>query len=209
MDRGVPTEEIFGGGCGTRHARFFYLVGTAKGKIQQCEKKWLDLPWQKVRESVDVKLFEQDGELYVLAKSAGRKSQRDRHAPQAPDSLLRKLRAMRRSLPSRDQLLMRLGAANRKRADRFHSCFLQLPGETSRSRGRPSSFVWIRKKLQERNGRTGNYLLRSNLTAGDPSLLWARYGAVDQIEAVFKSLKSELSIRPIRITGAFAPTRTF
>jgi hypothetical protein len=44
-------------------------VGTPKGKIQQCEKKWLDLPWQKVRESVEVKRFEQEGELYGLAKS--------------------------------------------------------------------------------------------------------------------------------------------
>jgi len=26
-------------------------VGTPKGNIQEHEKKWLDLPWQKVRES--------------------------------------------------------------------------------------------------------------------------------------------------------------
>jgi len=40
------------------------------------KRKWLDLPWQKVRDSVDVKLFEQDGELYVLAKSEGEKPKR-------------------------------------------------------------------------------------------------------------------------------------
>jgi len=73
MDRGIPSEEIL------REMRdpareIFYLVGTPKGKIQQSEKKWLDLPWQKVRESVEVKLFEQEGELYVLAKSAGRQA---------------------------------------------------------------------------------------------------------------------------------------
>ena len=33
------------------------------------EKKWLELPWRKVRESVEVKLFAEEGELYVLAKS--------------------------------------------------------------------------------------------------------------------------------------------
>jgi hypothetical protein len=59
------------------------VVGTPKSKIKQYEKKWLDLPWQKVRDSVDVKLFDNDGELYVLAKSTGLASQRDRHAPQA------------------------------------------------------------------------------------------------------------------------------
>jgi len=74
------------------------LVGTSKSKIKRHEKKWLDLPWQKVRDSVEVKLFEQDGELYVLAKSeaARRKS---RHARKRLARLLRKLRAMRRSLP--------------------------------------------------------------------------------------------------------------
>jgi hypothetical protein len=77
MDRAVPTEEILQE-MRDPAREIFYLVGTPKGKIQQYEKKWLDLPWQKVRDSVDVKLFEQDGELYVLAKSAGRKA-KDRH----------------------------------------------------------------------------------------------------------------------------------
>jgi hypothetical protein len=93
MDRGIPSEETL------REMRdpareIFYLVGTPKGKIQQYEKKWLDLPWQKVRESVEVKLFEQEGELYGFAKSKGRQA---------------KETAMRRKPSSRDQLLMRLG----------------------------------------------------------------------------------------------------
>src|SRR6202022_3525672 len=88
----------------------FYLVGTPKGKIQQYEKKWLDLPWQKVRESVEVKLFEQEGELYVLAKSAGRQAKETAMRRKRLARLLKKLRAMRRSLPSLVQLLMRLGA---------------------------------------------------------------------------------------------------
>jgi hypothetical protein len=31
-------------------------------------------------------------------------------------------------------------------------------------------------------------LLRSNLTAGDPSVLWTRYVQLTQIESVFRSL---------------------
>src|SRR6266853_1658115 len=49
-----------------------YLVGTSKSKITQYEKPWLELPWQKVRDAIDVKLFATNGELYVLAKSTGR-----------------------------------------------------------------------------------------------------------------------------------------
>jgi len=54
MDRGIPTEEILQE-MRDPAREIFYLVGTPKGKIQEYEKKWLDLPWQKVRESVEVK----------------------------------------------------------------------------------------------------------------------------------------------------------
>jgi hypothetical protein len=51
----------------------FYLVGSPRGKIKQYEKKWLELPRRKVRDSVEVKLFARDGQMYVLAKSEGRR----------------------------------------------------------------------------------------------------------------------------------------
>src|SRR2546422_1051138 len=99
MDRGIPTEEILQE-MRDPAREIFYLVGTAKGKIQEYEKKWLDLPWQKVRDSVEVKLFEQDGELYVLAKSEGRRAKETAMRRKRLARLLRKLRAMRRNLPS-------------------------------------------------------------------------------------------------------------
>ena len=41
------------------------------------------------------------------------------------------------------------------------------------------------------------YLLRSNLTEADPSLLWGYYLQLVQIEQAFKNLKGDLAIRPI------------
>src|SRR5260370_21324998 len=110
MDRGIATEAVL---AEMRRARpeTFYLVGTSRAKVQQYEKKWLELPWQKVRASVEVKLFSQDGELYVLAKSEGRQAKEMAMRRKKLARLLRKLRAMRRSCPQRDQLLMRVGAA--------------------------------------------------------------------------------------------------
>jgi transposase len=196
MDRGIPSEEIL------REMRdsareIFYLVGTPKGKIQQYEKKWLDLPWQKVRESVEVKLFEQEGELYVLAKSKGRQAKETAMRRKRLTRLLRKLRAMRRGLPSRDQLLMRLGAAKSAAGRAFQFVHLQVPGEDQEVTRETFQFHMDKKKLQAAEWRDGHYLLRSNLTAGDPSVLWARYVLLTQIESVFRSLKSELGIRPI------------
>ena len=73
MERGIPTEETLAE-MRDPDRQVSYLVGTPKSKIKQYEQKWLDLPWQKVRDSVEVKLFENGGELYVLAKSTGRQA---------------------------------------------------------------------------------------------------------------------------------------
>ena len=50
----------------------WYLVGTPKGRLSKLEKALLSLPWQAVREGVDVKLLRQEQELYVLAQSHAR-----------------------------------------------------------------------------------------------------------------------------------------
>jgi transposase len=196
MDRGIPSEAILQE-MRDPAREIFYLVGTPKGKIQQSEKKWLDLPWQKVRESVEVKLFEQEGELYVLAKSAGRQAKETAMRRKRLARLLKKLRAMRRSLPSLVQLLMRLGAAKSAAGRAFQFVHLQVPGEGQEVTRETFQFRVDKKKLQAAQWRDGHYLLRSNLTAGDPSVLWARYVQLTQIESVFRSLKSELGIRPI------------
>lgn len=53
MDRGIPTEATL---AYMRERQISYLVGTPKGRINKHEKQWLSLPWQKVRDSVEVKL---------------------------------------------------------------------------------------------------------------------------------------------------------
>jgi transposase len=128
MDGGIPTEEILEE-MRDPARQIFYLVGTPKGKIQEYEKKWFDQPWQKVRESVEVKLFEQEGELYVLAKSEGRRAKETAMRRKRLARLLRKLRALRRSLPSRDQLLMRLGAARSEAVRAYRFLEMQVPKE--------------------------------------------------------------------------------
>jgi hypothetical protein len=108
MDRGIPTEEVLTE-MRDPEREVFYLVGTPRGKIQQYEKQWLELPWRKVRESVEVKLFAEEGELYVLARSAGRRAKEQAIRRRKLVRLLWKLRHLRRKSPARDQLLLRIG----------------------------------------------------------------------------------------------------
>jgi len=196
MDRGVPSEAILKD-MRDPQQETFYLVGTPKSKINQHEKKWLDLPWQTVRDSVEVKLYEHEGELYVLAKSGGRQAKENAMRRKRLARLLRKLRAMRKSLPKRDQLLLRIGAARKEAGRAFGFVKIQRPAVDQAVTRATFSFEVDKAKLKAAEQRDGHYLLRSNITGEDPAVLWTRYVQLTQIESVFRSLKSELSIRPI------------
>jgi transposase len=196
MDRGIPTEALLQE-MRDPARQTFYLVGTPKGRVNQHEKKWLELPWQQVRESVQVKLYEHEGELYVLARSEGRQAKENAIRRKRLARLLRKLRVMRRSLPKRDQLLLRIGAAKKEAGRAFGFVTIRVPKADEEVSRETFSFIVDKKKLRKAELRDGHYLLRSNLTAEDPGVLWERYVQLTQIEAAFKAMKSELGLRPI------------
>ncbi len=196
MDRGIPTEAVLAE-MRDPEREMFYLVGTTRERVKKYEKQWLDLPWRKVRDSVEVKLFSQDGELYVLAKSEGRRAKERAIRRRRLARLMRKLRAMRRSCPKRDQLLMRVGAAKKEAGRAFGFVKIQLPQAGQEVTRETFTFQLDKTKLKEAEQRDGHYLLRTNLVAEDPALLWDRYTQLVQIEEAFKCLKSELGIRPI------------
>lgn len=196
MDRGIPTEAVLAE-MRAPARQVFYLVGTPKGRVNQHEKKWLDLPWQQVRESVQVKLYEHEGELYVLAKSEGRQAKESAIRRKRLARLLRKLRVMRKSLPKRDQLLLRIGAAKKEAGRAFGFLTMRLPKADEEVTRQTFRFSTNKKKLRQAEQRDGHYLLRSNLTGEDPGVLWERYIQLTRIEAAFKTMKGELGLRPI------------
>ena len=61
------------------------------------------------------------------------------------------------------------------------------------------SLEWSAKEGQQqwREAREGAYLLRTNLTAATASELWEQYMQLTEVEAAFRALKNELSIRPL------------
>lgn len=196
MDRGIPTEEVLAEMRDPQRS-VRYLVGTPRGKIRQYEKRWLALPWQKVRESVEVKLFVEEGELFVLAKSEGRRAKETAMRRRRLARLLWKLRALRRSGPPRDQLLLRIGAAKKEAGRAYGFVHLRLPKEGEEVSRQTFTFALDKEKLQKAELRDGHYLLRSNMIAEDPVVVWASYVQLTEIEAAFKALKSELGLRPI------------
>jgi hypothetical protein len=177
MDRGIPSEAILKE-MRASERQTSYLVGTPKGRIGQHEKKWLDPPWQKVRDSVEVKLYEHEGELYVLAKSDGRQAKENAIRRKRLVRLLRRLRTMRKSLPKRDQLLLRIGAAKKEAGRAFGFVKIRLPDKDQQVTRVTFTFRTDKAKLR------GCRAARWTLSAAQQSHRRRPGGAVDPICAV-------------------------
>jgi len=196
MDRGIPTEEVLAQMRGS-DPPIYYLVGTPKGRLTRYEKQLLELPWQAVREGVQVKLLPQDQELYVLAQSAERINKERSMRRRQLKGLVKRLKELQRMELSRDHLLLKLGAAKQQFPAAWRLLQLQVPQASSGLQRQNFAFKLLTDKLRQLRRREGRYLLRSNLSAQDPSRLWQFYVQLTQVEAAFKDLKDDLSLRPI------------
>jgi transposase len=192
MDRGIPTEDVL---AKMRQADppVSYLVGTPKGRLSKLEKALLGLPWQAVREGVDVKLLPQEQELYVLAQSHARINKERAMRRRKLKWLWARLKqiAVMEKL-SREELLMKLGAARSKAPTAWR--LVNIDVEKDRA---AFSYSLNRDKLRIQRRREGRYLLRTNMTSQDPALLWQYYVQLVVVEQAFKNLKDDLAIRPV------------
>jgi transposase len=196
MDRGIPTEETLKAMRGA-DPPIHYLVGTPKGRLSQLEKEFLKLPWEAVRDAVDVKLLDQGGELYVLARSAGRVDKERSMRRRRLKKLLKRLHELQAQTLTRDQLLLKLGAAKKEAGRAYGLVDIRLPDRDQAVTPETFRFTLNRRKLRIARRREGGYLLRSNLKGDHPALLWHYYIQLTEIEQAFKELKGDLSIRPI------------
>ena len=196
MDRGIPTEETLEQ-MRTAQPPVHYLVGTPKGRLSKFERKFLNLPWQAVRPSVDVKLLAHDEELYILARSHPRTLKERSMRRRRLKILWRRLHELQRQTPTRDSLLLKLGAAKKEAGRAYHLVEIQIPDPNQPVTPESFTFSLRRDKLRTVRRREGRYLLRSNLPNEDPATLWQYYIRLTEIEQAFKELKHDLAIRPI------------
>jgi len=196
MDRGIPTEEVL-----TRMREssppIHYLVGTPKGRLTKLEKRFLTQPWEAVRREVHVKLLEQDGELYVLARSEGRVAKERSMRQRRLRKLWNRLQELQKQALARDELLLKLGAAKKAAGRAYYLVDIHLPQPDQAVTPETFYFRLQHQKLRAVRRREGCYLLRSNLTSENPAELWRHYIQLTEIEQAFKELKGDLALRPV------------
>jgi transposase len=189
MDRGIPTEEVL---QEMRASAVFYLVGTPKGRLTRYEKTLTDLPWHTVREGVEVKLLSQNDEVYVLAQSRDRIHKERSIRQRQLKKLWKRLHELEEMELTRDQLLLKLGAAKQQSPSAWSFVEIILPKEDISFR-----FSLRKDRLRKARRREGRYLLRTNLVGQDPAEMWEFYTQLVHVEEAFKNLKGDLALRPI------------
>jgi len=198
FDRGVVSEENL---AAIRKRGGEYLVGTTRSKLKQFEAELLKDDFEKIRPDVEVKQIQILGweETYILCRTEGRKEKekaiRSRFVAKIEKALtgLEK-RIAEGKLKDRGKMWMRLG-----RIQASHPQVADLYEMAIKDSKEGARLVWRQKPEQQQwlEAREGAYLLRTNLTAGTAADLWKKYMQLTEVEAAFRTLKSELAIRPL------------
>ena len=192
MDRGIPTEKDLEA-MRSSEPPIHYLVGTPKGRLTKYEKQLLELPWQAVREGVEVKLLKEEKEFYVLARSQDRQNKERGMRRGQLKRLWRRLKEIQAmSFSRKTDMVMKLGAAKQQAPSAWRLVQVEISESESSFK-----FSLRKNKLRQVRQREGQYLLRSNLTEEPPAQVWHIYIQLTQVEEAFKNLKGDLSLRPL------------
>ena len=199
FDRGIVSEENLET---LRKHNGQYLVGTRRSELRPFEEELLRAEgWQKVREDVEVKLIPipTGVETYVLCRSQGRREKEKAiHA--------RQIKRIEKQLVKLQKRIAKGRIKNRMKIERQIGAILARSPQVAdlyevklEKRIKTQTLVWEKQtaKMTWAKMREGSYLLRTNLKGETPEVLWEKYMQLVEVEASFRTFKSELAIRPI------------
>ena len=199
FDRGVASERNLEA---LRRAGGLYLVGTPRTLLRKVEAQLLEENWTRVREGIEVKrVASPDGseDTFILCRSTDRRQKEaaihDRFERKIEEWLIRIETAVQAGrLRSRDVLQQRLGRIKLECSRVARAYSFQVDGD-----GDALRFSWAKDEAKARYLRhtEGAYLLRTNLAGHDEPELWTMYMQLNDAEAAFRTLKQDLSIRPV------------
>jgi transposase len=202
MDRGMVSEDNL---QFLRDRSGLYLVGTPRGMLKKFQAYLLDSNWSQVQEGVEVKLVNSpDGqETFVLCRSADRREKEkaihERFAKRIEAGLGKLDRELKQARRKRDRAVLerrigRLLGRNSRAAGGFK---IELVKDKTCRAGLKLCWSCVQAWKQWAQLSEGCYLLRTNLTEQSPEKLWRTYMQLTDVEAVFRTGKSDLKIRPI------------
>lgn len=192
FDRGIVSEDNL---ALLRERGAHYLVGTPKRQLHAYEQRLLEGPWTKASAEVEVQLVPENDEVYVLCRSAGRQAKEKAMRGRWLRGLIADLLALRRrvahgQLKQPDLIQQTLGRLSERHPQAWRWVTVEYTAGAVRWR-------WDRAAIRRAIRTEGAYLLRAHWTEKDPAKLWQTYIQLTEAEAAFRTLKTEIKVRPI------------
>jgi len=202
MDRGMVSEENL---QFLRDRGGRYLVGTPRNMLKRFEQHLLNKDWIEVQEGIEVKLVSSgDGqETFVLCRSADRREKEramhGRFVERIEKALIKLAEELAGGRRKRDQGIIerrigRLLQRNWRAAGGFKIDVLE---DSRYCSGLKLKWSRVHHWAEWASLSEGCYLLRTNIIDQTPEQLWRTYIQLTDVEAVFRTGKSDLKIRPI------------
>jgi len=210
LDAGAGTTVVLDAGiAGEDNLRYLveqgyrYLVVSRKRKRAFDEDQAITVkqtPGQCVKVQRVVNEHTGEVELYCHSELREKKEQaiQDRFAERFEAALQKLAEGLPKKGTTKryDKVLERLGRLKEKyaRAAQHYDIIVTADEHTDNA----SALTWTRReKPHSQASHPGVYCLRANLDDWDEATLWQTYTMLTDLEAVFRSLKSELGLRPI------------
>ena len=193
FDRGIVSEDNL---ALLRERGAHYLVGTPKRKLKDYEQHLVEGTWARASGEVEVQLVPESDEVYVLCRSVGRQQKERAMRRRWLKALVRDLFALRRrvrsgKLKQPDLIQMQLGRLSERHPQAWRwIASIEAAHGTIR-------WEWARELFGRAVLSEGAYLLRAHWTERDPAKLWQTYVQLAEAEAAFRTMKSEVKLRPI------------
>jgi hypothetical protein len=204
MDRGIPTEATL---RTMRENDTSYLVGTPRSMLDKLQARLIDQSWSEVHDGMKVKLLWEADEVFVLARSEDRATKERAMRQRKFKALVRGLRKLARRMRttrvdgspsiSRDDLIAKVAVLKKEAGRVARSITITIPKASEPFTSGSFGYELNARHLEQQRLREGAYLLRTNLAGADPAELWRTYMGLVQIESAFKTIKSDLCVRPI------------
>jgi hypothetical protein len=178
----------------------YYLVGTPKSQLSRFESLLTEQSWEKAAKEVEVKLCAQDDDLYVLCRSTGRVQKEAAMRRRALKAMVRDLIKLKRQIARGGLKAGALIARRIAHLEERHRPMWRFLKHCRHEKGaRGLHWEWDREKWKASVQRDGAYLLRAHWPDGkhDARTLWQTYVQLTEAEAAFRTMKSEIKVRPI------------
>jgi transposase len=202
MDRGMVSEDNLEF---LRERNALYLVGTPKSMLKRFERELVDQGWEEVQSGLEVKLCAspEGQETFVLCRSMDRRAKEEAMHQRFAERIEKRLVKMQSRLEhakrrlDQNRLERQIGRILERNSRAGGAFEIRLQEDASLKGG--VKLTWTRKPewAQWAALSEGCYLLRTNLVDKDPRELWKTYTQLTDAEEAFRSLKTDLGIRPI------------